>query len=78
MYGAETLFMGSFHDPDPSMGSRGLDRLSARRTATLWIVVSHTWAFPDECELEPDTNYLPQPKALKLCLELLVFLSHFG
>ena len=29
VYGAETFFMGSFHDPDPSMGSRGLDRLSA-------------------------------------------------
>jgi hypothetical protein len=46
VYGAETLCMGSLHDPDPSMGSRGLDRLSARRTATLWIVVSHTWALP--------------------------------
>jgi len=46
VYGVETLFMGSFHVPDPSMGSRGLDRLSARHTATLWIVVSHTWAFP--------------------------------
>ncbi len=42
VYGAETLFMSSFHDPDPSMGSRGLDRLWARRTATLWIVVSVT------------------------------------